>query len=216
MLSVKRKPANRPAQEERTADRILSAATQLFAAQGFEGTTTKEICEAAKVNIAAIHYHFGSKDNLYRKIIERFSGSRLELAERTLIEPRDHSEMRIRLEMFVSESVESFISQPELYRIVQTEIELLHARSEKVFRNTLLKACDKLTCFLAAAKKRGLIRQDLDPLIAARSLFSQLSHQTRSDRVNKRYFGISLSDPKYKKIWIDQTLDIFLHGVGRS
>jgi len=215
MLKTKRLSAS-PIAEERTADRIVSVATHLFAVQGFDGTTTKQICEAAKVNIAAIHYHFGSKDNLYRHIIESFTGARLESVERTLSEAHDRNELRIRLQLFLTEWLDAFIRQPELYRIVQTEVELLHARSEKVFRKTLLKICDTLINFIAAAKKRGLVREDIDPRIAARALFSQVSHQTRSDRVNQKYFGITLRDAQYRRRWIEHTLDTFLHGVGRS
>jgi TetR/AcrR family transcriptional regulator, regulator of cefoperazone and chloramphenicol sensitivity len=46
--------------------RIVDAALRLFAEQGFEKTSTRQIAQAAGVNIAAIHYHFGDKAGLYR------------------------------------------------------------------------------------------------------------------------------------------------------
>ncbi len=58
---------------ERTFDRgvlareqLVAAATRIFAAKGYAAATTREICEAAGVNIAAIHYYFGDKEGLYR------------------------------------------------------------------------------------------------------------------------------------------------------
>lgn len=54
-----------------TAERILDAAESLFAAQGVRGTSLKEITELAEVNIAAVNYHFRSKDALVRAVYER-------------------------------------------------------------------------------------------------------------------------------------------------
>jgi AcrR family transcriptional regulator len=49
-----------------TRDHLVRVATRIFAAKGFAGATTREICQAAGVNLAAIHYYFGDKDGLYR------------------------------------------------------------------------------------------------------------------------------------------------------
>src|SRR5205823_3269401 len=52
-------------------EQILDAATQLFARQGFQGTTTKQISEQTGVTEALIFRHFASKDELYWAVIER-------------------------------------------------------------------------------------------------------------------------------------------------
>jgi TetR/AcrR family transcriptional regulator, regulator of cefoperazone and chloramphenicol sensitivity len=49
-----------------TRQRLVSAGLRLFAAHGFAKTSTRELAEAAQVNIAAISYHFGDKAGLYR------------------------------------------------------------------------------------------------------------------------------------------------------
>ncbi|MDX9982092.1 MAG: CerR family C-terminal domain-containing protein [Lentisphaeria bacterium] len=53
-----------------TPERVLHAAYGLFAAKGYEGTTTQDICNLAQANIAAVNYHFGGKENLYRAVWE--------------------------------------------------------------------------------------------------------------------------------------------------
>ena len=50
---------------------IVDAATELFALQGFRGTTTRQIADTARVNEAIIFRHFGRKEGLYRAVIER-------------------------------------------------------------------------------------------------------------------------------------------------
>src|SRR6476660_2306183 len=54
-----------------TKDRILGAAEELFAAQGFASTSLRQVTSRADVNIAAVNYHFGSKDNLVNEVFRR-------------------------------------------------------------------------------------------------------------------------------------------------
>lgn len=52
-----------------TEQKILSVATELFANKGFDGTSIREICKKAEINISMISYYFGGKQELYEKII---------------------------------------------------------------------------------------------------------------------------------------------------
>ena len=68
-----------------TTERILDAAERLFADHGFEGTSIRDIVDSAKVNLAAIHYHFRSKEALLEAVLTRrislVNGARLERLE---------------------------------------------------------------------------------------------------------------------------------------
>jgi len=50
---------------QETRQKLLVAASEVFAKKGFWETTNADICEKAKANTAAVNYHFGSKENLY-------------------------------------------------------------------------------------------------------------------------------------------------------
>ena len=50
---------------ETTKDRLLAAASAVFADKGYREATVAEICKAADANIAAVNYHFGNKGALY-------------------------------------------------------------------------------------------------------------------------------------------------------
>src|SRR5215471_5496920 len=54
-----------------TTERILDAAERLFADHGFEGTSIRDIVDEAKVNLAAVHYHFRSKEALLEAVLTR-------------------------------------------------------------------------------------------------------------------------------------------------
>ena len=49
---------------EQTRMRLLNAAREVFSQSGFQMATVREICRRAEVNVAAVNYHFGSKDGL--------------------------------------------------------------------------------------------------------------------------------------------------------
>ncbi len=54
---------------EVTRDRIMKAAERLFAERGYDGTSIRAIVAKARVNQAAINYHFDGKDGLYREVL---------------------------------------------------------------------------------------------------------------------------------------------------
>ena len=54
-----------------TKERILGAAEELFAQHGFAGTSLRQVTSRADVNIAAVNYHFGSKENLVNEVFRR-------------------------------------------------------------------------------------------------------------------------------------------------
>ena len=66
-----------------TKSRILDAAEQLFMEHGFEATSMRQLTTAAGVNLAAVNYHFGTKEELFRDVILRrarvLHAARLEL-----------------------------------------------------------------------------------------------------------------------------------------
>ena len=49
---------------------ILSAAEKLFALHGFDGTTTRMLASEANVNIAMLSYYYGSKEQLFKALLE--------------------------------------------------------------------------------------------------------------------------------------------------
>jgi AcrR family transcriptional regulator len=56
--------------EDDTRDRLLQAGVRLFGEHGFRKVTVRQICTAAKANVAAVNYHFGDKLGLYREVLQ--------------------------------------------------------------------------------------------------------------------------------------------------
>jgi len=69
------RPARRTLAAEATSlgtkSRILDAAERLFLEHGFEATSLRQLTAAAGVNLAAVNYHFGSKEELFQAVLTR-------------------------------------------------------------------------------------------------------------------------------------------------
>jgi AcrR family transcriptional regulator len=69
-----------------TKEQILDAAERLLSAYGFAGTSLRSVTKEAGVNLAAVHYHFGTKEDLLRAVLSRIvipvNRERLEMLER--------------------------------------------------------------------------------------------------------------------------------------
>lgn len=57
-----------PAAADATRERLLEVAGPLFAERGYRDTGIKEICDAARCNVASVNYHFGSKEKFYAAV----------------------------------------------------------------------------------------------------------------------------------------------------
>jgi AcrR family transcriptional regulator len=105
-----------------TPERILRAAYELFATKGFDGATTQEICSLAQANIAAVNYHYGSKENLYRAVWE-YGQSRMQKIWEDRVSNDASAEERLR--QFVGLRVETVLSDGEdgwFARLIHREI----------------------------------------------------------------------------------------------
>lgn len=105
--TIARQIPNRTAREdgEATRERIVETAGRIFAEKGYAATTSKDICEEAGTNIAAVNYYFGSREGLYMEVINRVHSHLFNLAQLTELSNSDLDPRR-KLERFI----ESFVA----------------------------------------------------------------------------------------------------------
>jgi len=97
--------------KDRTPDRLLAAASTLFAERGFHGTTVREIAERAGANVAAGNYHYGSKKALYLEVFRaQFAQIRTALAERGAVRAPGELDR---------------LSRPALVRLLRSRVQIM-------------------------------------------------------------------------------------------
>ena len=79
---------------EQTRERLLNAAREEFSQHGFQGATVREICRRAEANVAAVNYHFGSKDGLFAEALNFAPLKAMQLAN---VKADEDPEVRLRL-----------------------------------------------------------------------------------------------------------------------
>jgi AcrR family transcriptional regulator len=152
---------------------ILTAATDLFARQGLEGTSIKAIGAAAGVNPALLYYYFTDKVALYHAVIERMVATLpahlMEIAARA-------ESPASGLAAIVRAQAEIFLSQPLLPRLIARELadhEATHAAP--LLRMQAHRLLAAITGLIRAGQAAGEFRRDLVPELTAVSVLSQIN-----------------------------------------
>jgi AcrR family transcriptional regulator len=170
---LNRNPMTRPA--EHTRNLIIKAAVSLFAEKGFERTSVRDIVAKARVNQAAINYHFKGKDGLYSEVLkiafEGLTESSEVHAEELKSLPREEA-----LRRFVRHQLRPLLFRDETSRYIHM-FAWESAHPSKVFRKFV---ATNTTSYLSAAV--DIVRRFLPPgaheraaLCAAIGLMGQCS-----------------------------------------
>ena len=174
-----------------TREKILIAGMKVFAKNGYFGTTTRQICQAAKVNGASINYHFGSKESLWLAVCEYTQGQLLDMA----LKSADFSlPLREALERFIDLMVDAFIEYPYPVKIltwmaVQAEL-IDFASTSKTFNPTALM----LTKHLKELQIQGTFRADVDLEVALPLLYGQFLFLFNHHAGHRFLFGVDITD----------------------
>src|SRR5215468_2996853 len=151
---------------------ILQVATGLFARQGFQGTTTRQIADGARVNEALLFRHFPSKDTLYWTIIEELCSvrGRRERVNAILKSGCDD------LEVFTAIAREFLVRtshDEELTRLLWFTALENHMLSERFFRTYVAVYYEALASYIQQRIGEGRFR-DIDPLLSARGFLGMV------------------------------------------
>lgn len=135
-----------------TKDKILKAAKELFAQKGYDGTSTREIVNAAGVNISLIAYHFGGKENLFFSMFDHF------------MEDTYHNEINVTTSALLDEfkAIINYIirlrfEDPQLVKILHHEIILNSSRCDKI-KNSLIPIWNRVKTLLLEGKSKGIFK----------------------------------------------------------
>jgi len=168
-------------------DQILDAAEALFAVQGLGPTTIKEIGTAAKQNPALIYYYFGSKEELYRAVLQRVIGEMMALGVAAFeASPSPPDAIRA----LVAAQLDFALGHPNAPRLLVRELIDHGARQAEA---TLLQLAagvfQRLCRVIEQGQRQGVFRGDVEPRFAAVSTIAQVVYFTIARPAIGLFFG---------------------------
>ncbi len=186
-----------------TGQRILEAATRVFARDGVSGATTREIARAARVNEVTLFRHFKNKDELLRQVIIECSQRCAHVFAEAPVETR--ADLRRTVQIFATAFARMLRDNEDFVRTFFGELNRHLKLCRRLFVESGKPARQKFIAYLKAAQKSGLIRPGLDVTTAADALTGMLlagmirRPLTESAYSNKRY--------------VRTCLELFLKGI---
>ena len=193
--------------QSKTAKQILSAAEALFAEQGFVETTMRQITREANVNLAAINYHFGSKQGLIQSVAEQFLRPFSDYIDQAMVE-------RSALDLDSSMSMEELLEllMRALLRVDQENthallmftrlLELAYMKSQEELRQFIIgRYGSKLTPYIDLIRTQSAMMEDDEFFwrlhFVMGSVIFTLSNYTILAAIEKSRFK---SDPEVERI----------------
>lgn len=168
--------------QENSKAKILDAALTVFSKNGFEGARTRDIADLAGVNIATLHYHFKSKDNIYGSVIEEIhaaSGAQIMgvmIAQKKIIESSKNKKELVEALNTMSHAFVEMIINPQNKRFAKI---IAHEQIEQskhfkeLFETVMKRVCEPF--LTAIAKITDKKTSDIEAILITHSLHGILT-----------------------------------------
>ena len=183
---------------------ILAVAAELFARQGFHGTTTRQIAEQAQVNEAILFRHFPQKEDLYWAVIEekcREKSVREWLVEQ-LAAPADEKTVLTAVAVGL---LERNAADTTLTRLLLFSALEKHELSARFVKTYVTGFYDLLAEYIRQRIRAGVFRR-VDPVLAARGFLGMVLHHFLVQEVlgERRFhkFDMREASEAFADIWV--------------
>ena len=164
--SEPRRPRTKRSAE--TRERILAAATEVFARSGFHGARVADIAEQAGIAYGLVYHYFRNKDDILAAIFAERWGQYVEYLHEVGSMPLPFAERMRRLVHFW---VEVYRRDPDLMTIMINEISRSYEFLESHDIGTVLVAFDAIESMVRDARDKGELAGDIDPQLATYVIF---------------------------------------------
>lgn len=141
----------------RSNDRILQKALGLFSEKGYDATSVREICEAAGITKPTLYHFYGSKEGVYRAIVE----GALERFRADMVRAlAGEGTLRNRLVRMASAYVDATVREPDLARFIMA---LIHNPPQSAPATDFVGFYESILSEAARAVEQGVQRGEVAP-----------------------------------------------------
>jgi AcrR family transcriptional regulator len=192
-----------PAEEE-TRSRIIQAALPLFAAKGYEGTTTKDLAHAAQISEGTLFRYFPTKKSI---LIEVATQGWIELLTDLLTELSEMGSYKA-VAQVMKRRMFRMRENADLFRVCFMEAQYHPELRDRIQTEVIEKMADVAEAFFQTAMDRGIYRQT-NPRIVAQVFLGMFAIAGFSEETIMK----PGSSPKALQEMAEGIADIFLNGV---
>jgi AcrR family transcriptional regulator len=161
-----------PLKKSGRTERIITAATHLFASQGFHGTTTREIAHLAEVSEHTLFRHFNGKKEIFWSAL-RSSTFGLRPTFDLLHEIQGEETLDIVLPKILVPLTETISRRPEVARLLAVALVELNDEAEAACRDLVVPIFSEMSEYLARNVQKGLVLR-VDPAMLTACLLSMV------------------------------------------
>lgn len=205
-----RRPGRPAGGDAAVREALLATARRLFLAHGFGPVTIRRIASEAGSSPATIHYHFGDKLGLYRAMLEAAIGPVAATLER-LDDPERVRDVDIA--SFMRLYARMLADNPWVPALIVQEVLAEGGRFRAQFIERFAGRLVPLFVELVRREqRRGALRADLDPRLAALSAISLTVFPFLALPVTSRVLGVSASGPALEQM-VEHTTRLFREGA---
>ncbi len=185
---------------------ILSAARDVFARCGFEGASTREVAETARVNNAMIYYHFKDKGELYRAVLADSFAAFDKIWEHEIF--RSAASARTKIRQYVEEFIRFQHANEELRRIISMEFAACTDNCKWLADNFFTHSYEKLAAIMKEGMRSGELKK-FDPAKAIPALVGMIIHSFIMKPIAEYIAGkkLDLSVARYGKFITEMFFD---------
>ncbi len=176
-------------------DRLIEAARELFARDGFDAASVRDITARAHANLGAITYHFGSKEALYHAVIERFATP---LADRLATISVEAGPPLERLATAMWAFMDHIWSHPEMPRLILRELASDRPLPEPVAQ-VIRRNMESFSRMVTEGQASGTIRAG-EPHLMAMSIAGQPLFLALASRAIRQAIGTDPGDPAIRAL----------------
>lgn len=150
-----------------SAEKILDAATDLFATNAFSAVSIKQIAAASGVNSALISYYFGGKKNLYQAVLNKQSDAFMQIMDRLAQEKLSPVE---KLHKYVAALAKLQEARPHCLHLIYRELTSPQPTFENFVKNRLYRIHTFMTSLVAEAMEQKELAGNMQPTHVAFTL----------------------------------------------
>ncbi len=184
-----------------TARQLITAARGLFATHGYDGTSVREITAAAGANLGAITYHFGSKLELYNRVVAECAEP---LAASVIAAVNGAGDVMARVAVLVRAYFDEISADEDTGRVMMQAM-VIGKQSPPAAMAAVKSVHAALLGLVVDGQQQGVIR-DGDPRLLSLSIVSVPLHMALVRRALKANAGIDLDDAAQREAAIQHAI----------